>query len=72
MQNTIESAVVLCDNDLITIDDLPENMKVKNVKTEGVTLPDSQKYEMQFDTLKEEVENFEKRVILQTIKQWID
>ena len=67
LQNTIESAVVLCDNDLITIDDLPENMKVKNVKTEGVTLPDSQKYEMQFDTLKEEVENFEKRVILQTI-----
>ncbi|WP_313341844.1 sigma 54-interacting transcriptional regulator [Sedimentibacter sp.] len=66
LQNTIESAVVLCDRDLIMLDDLPENMQTKNIKN-VMKLPDSKKYIMQFDTLKEEVENFEKNVILQTV-----
>lgn len=67
LQNTIESAVVLCDGEVITIGDLPESMNAKEVQAAEIKLPDSKKYVMQFDTLKEEVENFEKNVILQTI-----
>ncbi len=70
LQNTIESAVVLCDSDLIKVDDLPENMNAKSIQTVGIKLPDSKKYVMQFDTLKEEVENFEKNIILQTINYY--
>jgi transcriptional regulator with PAS, ATPase and Fis domain len=67
LQNTIESAVVLCDNDLITIDDLTENISTKNIQVIGAKLFNSKRDVMQFNTLKEEVENFEKDVILQTI-----
>lgn len=70
LQNTVESAVVLCDSDMITIDDLPESMNAKNIQTVGIKLPDSKKFIMQFDTLKEEIENFEKNVILQTINYY--
>lgn len=70
LQNTIESAVVLCDGNLITIGDLPESMNAKEIQAAGIKLPDSKKYVMQFDTLKEEVENFEKNIILQTIDSY--
>nr|WP_312579388.1 sigma 54-interacting transcriptional regulator [Sedimentibacter sp.] len=70
LQNTIESAVVLCDRDLITIDDLPENINVKNIQTFGINLPKPKKYAMQFATLKEEVENYEKDIILQTMNYY--
>lgn len=70
LQNTIESAVVLCDGDLITIEDLPENMNAKNIQAAGIKLPDSKKYVMQLGTLKEELESFEKNVILQAISYY--
>lgn len=70
LQNTIQSAVVLCEGDLITIEDLPENMNAKSIQTLGITLPNSKKYMMQFDTLKDEVDNFEKNIILQTLNYY--
>lgn len=69
LQNTVESAVVLCEGDIITVDDLPDSIKNKHLKTDAVRLPASKQYAMQYKTLKEEVEHFEINVIMQAIKQ---
>lgn len=70
LQNTIESVVVLCEGNLITLDDLPKGIKEKHLQFEDIELPDSKRYVMQYGTLREEVENFERNVILETIKHF--
>lgn len=73
LKNVIESSVILCDNDIITVEDLPERMQIqsKDIKKRYVTIED---FEPQFDinqirSLKEEVEEFEKKMIRSVLNQ---
>ncbi len=84
LKHTVESAVVLCDGDLITVKDLPaalrpasgcevaEHDSSKGVRQDG--LPDvgsaaGDTYQMRCATLKEEVEAFEQQVIASVLTQ---
>lgn len=68
LQNTVESAVILCDGSWITLEDLPENMREKSLQPNIATLSSSRRHAMEFATLKDEVENFEKSVMEQIIR----
>ena len=67
LQNTIESAVVLCEGTSISPKDLPDNIRGNTVKT--LDMPAIRQDSRQLGTLKEEMQNFEKQVILQVIEQ---
>lgn len=69
LQNTIESAVVLCEGNLITVSDLPDSIKNGHIEGSSAKLPVTRQYALRHGTLKEEVESFEMNVILRTIKE---
>ena len=64
LQNTIESTVVLCETDTITIRDIPESIRGKYEENQGSNGTESVSCTFPAGaTLKEEVENFEKNMI---------
>ena len=69
--NVIESAVILCDRSVMTLDDLPENIKPKEKnKPQGKQeIERERKYLFGEGTLKEQTERFERTVILETIEK---
>lgn len=70
LQNAVESAVILCESDTITASDLPENIRGCELSAAPAEAAKMEKYSLGGgDTLKEEVENFEKYVIFHAIER---
>lgn len=69
LQNTIESAVVMCEGKSIGPEDMPDSIKRGAGEGEAIKLPESMQYGLRFGTLREEIESFEKHMIMQTIKE---
>ena len=69
LQNTIESTVVLCETDTITIRDIPESIRGKYEENQGSNGTESVSCTFPAGaTLKEEVEKFEKNMIEAAIR----
>ncbi len=69
LQNTIESMVVLCDTDVVTAKDIPERIrgKCEEVQTQDINELCGYTFS-EGTTLKKEVENFEKNLIVSALK----
>lgn len=69
LQNSIESAVVLCEGDIITLEDLPEGLLKKMFdSTNSSPLPVTHKKNYGF--LREELEAYEKEILVQTLERF--
>lgn len=67
--NVIESAVILCDGSIMTLDDLPDTIKPKEENELQKKDQTKSGYAFGKGTLKEEVERFEKALIFSTIEK---
>lgn len=67
LKNTIESAVVLCDGERIQLSDLPESMAEQSKTTAPYCVSAEEFDDVPVGTLKEEVEAFERELILRVL-----
>lgn len=69
LKNTIESMVILCDNDIVTLKDIPERIRGRYEETQSSGRSEISDFNFSdCSTLKKEVENFEKNLIEAAIK----
>lgn len=68
--NVIESAVILCDGRTINLNDIPEAIRTAYREKTQAKDKGEQRYTFGDRTLKEEVEEFERELILHTIKKF--
>ena len=69
LKNTIESMVILCDNDIVTLKDIPERIRGRHEEIQKSVINETRDFNFaEGTTLKKEVENFEKNFIAAAVK----